>query len=177
MKNSATYAHELLLDQDYTKDLGIDMTVGRGLDTLFLSQICNRVVGFDIQKEALEDTALLLKQNQVTNVTLYLASHHLIDEYIHEEIGCIIYNLGYLPHGDKDILTKSETTIESLKKSLELLKHGGRCIITVYQKHPGNEAQDVLHYASNLPSKIYDVTKWSIINKELAPYIIIIDKA
>jgi len=176
MKNSATYAHELLSGFDFSDDLCVDMTVGRGNDTLFLSKIARKVIGFDIQEIAIQETSYLLKENNVDNVELYLDSHHHIDNYVSTKIGCMIYNLGYLPKGDKIILTDGETTIESLRKGLTLLRSGGRCVITVYQKHPGNEANIVQHFVSNLPSKEFDVTKWSILNKELAPYIIIIDK-
>lgn len=176
MKNSATYAHELISFLDLSKDLTVDMTVGRGQDTLFLSKISKEVIGFDIQEEAILETKKLLDELHIDNVKLIHDSHHLIRQYVETQIGCMIYNLGYLPHGDKDILTQGLTTIESLKKGLPLLKKGGRCVITVYQKHHGNEAEMVQHYTSNLSSKEYDVTKWSILNKELAPYIIIIDK-
>ncbi|MGD9909256.1 MAG: class I SAM-dependent methyltransferase [Candidatus Izemoplasmatales bacterium] len=176
MKNSATYAHELLSILDLSNDITVDMTVGRGQDTVFLSKVSKGVIGFDIQEEAIQETKKRLDELHIENVKLIHDSHHLIRQYIKNEIGCMIYNLGYLPHGDKDILTQGSTTIESLKEGLPLLKKGGRCVITVYQKHPGNEATLLQHFTSNLSSKEYDVTKWSILNKELAPYIIIIDK-
>lgn len=176
MKNSATYAHELLSQIDLSSDITVDMTVGRGNDTLFLSKISKEVIGFDIQQAAILETRKRLDESHITNVKLIQDSHHFIRKYITTEIGAIIYNLGYLPHGDKEILTQGESTIESLVQGLPLLKVGGRCVITVYQKHPGNEAELVQHFTSNLSSKEYDVTKWSILNKELAPYIIVIDK-
>lgn len=172
----ATYAHDLI-KQVYLEDkITVDMTCGRGNDTLFLSNVSKKVYAFDIQMEAIESTRNLLKENHRDNVYLIHDSNEFIDQYVHEEIGAIIYNLGYLPHGSKEIFTSSATTIKSLVKALPQLMHGGICVIVVYQKHDGDEAMIMKHYCSNLPSREYDVMKYSVINKELAPYIIKISK-
>lgn len=172
----ATLAHEILTEIHLLDSVTVDMTCGRGNDTLFLSRISKKVIAFDIQKEAIDSTRALLQEHQRDNVELVLSSHSEALSYLPKQIGAVIYTLGYLPHGSKEIMTHPETTIKSLEDTLPLLMDGGICVIVVYQKHDGNEAMAVKHYCSNLPSKEYDVLKLSVLNKELSPYIIKIQK-
>jgi len=176
MITTTELSHQLIEKIDIQNDLCIDMTVGRGLDTLYLSQRCKSVIGFDVQTEAIESTVALLKENHQTNVKLYRTSHVNVLEYVNEPVGLVIYNLGYLPHGNHLIKTESKSTLSSLERVLPLLRKDGKCIIVVYPKHPGNEAMTVNHFCSRLASQEYDVLKYSIMNKELAPYIIEIIK-
>ena len=65
-------------------DLCIDATMGNGHDTLLLSQLTGptgRVLAFDIQEIALQETKKRLDAQQADkNVTLLLESHtHMID--------------------------------------------------------------------------------------------------
>jgi tRNA/tmRNA/rRNA uracil-C5-methylase (TrmA/RlmC/RlmD family) len=50
------FAHQWILLSMSQATLGIDMTVGRGNDTLFLSRLDKHVVGLDIQEEAIAST-------------------------------------------------------------------------------------------------------------------------
>jgi len=172
----ATLAHEMFKDIDLTNQVTVDMTCGRGQDTLFLSNISEKVIAFDIQEEAIISTKELLLENNKNNVELILSCHAEARKYLPDIIGGIIYSLGYLPHGSKEIMTSPSTTIKSLDEAIPLLMEGGICVIVVYQKHDGNESMAVKHYCSNLPSQVYDVIKISVLNKELAPYIIKIQK-
>ena len=52
----------------------------------------------------------------VNNVTFVLDSHAHFNDYIKEPIDGILYNLGYLPAGNKTLVTKSYSTVESLKR-------------------------------------------------------------
>jgi hypothetical protein len=47
--------HELITGKKDIK-LAVDMTVGRGRDFLALTKIADKVIGFDIQKIAIEET-------------------------------------------------------------------------------------------------------------------------
>ena len=101
MKKVLEFAHQLLADVLTKEDVCIDMTVGNSNDTLFLAKIAKHVYGFDIQKEAIIQTKQRLEEEKLNNVTLYLDNHAHLSSYGFCFIKGIIFNLGYLPHGDK----------------------------------------------------------------------------
>ncbi len=60
-----SWGHELLSEVVHDGDLAVDLTAGNGQDTLTLFRMVGkkgRVISFDIQKRALERTAVLLEQ-------------------------------------------------------------------------------------------------------------------
>lgn len=160
-------------------DLAVDMTAGNGNDSLFiLDEIkANRVVAFDIQKEAEEATKNLLGERE--NFLFILDSHANIDQYIKEKIDLAVYNLGYLPKGDKAIATTYESTLESLRKLLHLLRKNSKVYITIYPGHDQGriEAAKIEDFIAILPNNKYSIMKISYPNKgTIAPYIVIIEK-
>ena len=105
-------------------DTALDLTMGNGNDTLYLAKkVSNqgKVYSFDIQNIALENTKKLLKENNVDNVFLIKDDHKNVLNYVKENVDFAVYNLGYLPGHDKHIVTKSESTVESLKNVITLL--------------------------------------------------------
>lgn len=169
-------AHEILVEKLSSFHLAVDMTCGLGRDTLFLASKFEHVLAVDLQEEAIAATKNLLTLNGYQNVTYLHKSHDQIESDLHAPIDAAIYNLGYLPGGDHEIHTSPDTTIASLKLILHHLRPCGRVVLVVYQKHTGNEAMQIRHYCANLPSQEYDVTRISVLNKELSPYLIVIDK-
>lgn len=167
-------------------DTVIDATVGNGYDTLFLSQLVKnngQVFGFDIQEQAILKTKKLLEENNCHNVSLYQIGHEQLKINIplkyHGQIASAIFNLGYLPHGDKFITTKKETTIEAVKQLLSILKLNGIIIVVIYSGHPeGKEEKEfLLNYVETLNQKEYQVLMYRYINQiNDAPFIIAIEK-
>ncbi len=159
-------------------DKVLDCTVGNGNDTLQLAKKVGeegKVYGFDIQKKALDiSRQLLIEENLLKRVELIEASHEDIDLYIKEKLDFIIYNLGYLPRGDKRIKTESTSTIISLKKSLELLNNNGIILITSYIGHEGGmeEKESIEKLLGNLNQKQYNVIKYDFINQGNYPPIL-----
>lgn len=49
----------------------------------------------------------------------------------------VAFNLGYLPGGDKTIITNSETTLLGLEAAERIVASGGLISIVVYVGHPG----------------------------------------
>lgn len=49
----------------------------------------------------------------------------------------VAFNLGYLPGGDKGIITRSETTLLALEAAKRILMPGGLISLVVYVGHPG----------------------------------------
>lgn len=162
----------------------VDATAGNGHDTLFLAgQIGagGKVYAFDIQKQALENTRNLLSQYKfLDRVTLIADGHEKMLEYIKEPVHCLMYNLGYLPGGDKSVITSFETTLCSLKQGLEILAQGGAVSVTLYPGHQGGdqEAAEVEKFLLNLPSREWHVFTWKKANSSgsAAPYLIIVNR-
>ena len=159
------------------KDMVVDATVGNGNDTLFLAKLVpnGKIFGFDIQKDAIDRTKKLLDDNHINNYQLYQEDHQNIKDILKEytnKISLIVFNLGYLPNGDKTITTKYTSTIKAINKSLELLNNKGKILITVYPGHDeglkeSNELKKYLKKLSNYQVNYYYNTD----NKE-APYLI-----
>lgn len=156
-------------------DIVVDMTVGNGNDTLFLSGISKMVYGFDIQDEAINNTKRLLTQENVNNYKLFKESHDKINEVLCNEknnIKLILFNLGYLPCGDKSITTMHDLTLRALCNSLEMLKNDG-LILMVFYPHPEGKMEEkvVLDYLNN--NNISYETYRNTINMN-APYLVVI---
>ena len=124
-------------------DGAIDATVGNGKDTLLLSELLPNgyVIGFDIQEIALQRSRERLKGQE--HVTLHLRSHEEIDQVpLPFPPRLIIYNLGYLPGGDKAITTLQASTLRSLDTALRCLASDGALSIICYSGHPGGQEEE-----------------------------------
>ena len=157
-------------------DIVVDMTIGNGHDTLFLAGISKKVFGFDIQSIAVENTIKLLDKNNVYNYELFCVSHDMINEVLWEykhNIKLILFNLGYLPCGDKSITTNHESTLKAVINSLDMLDNNGLILIVFYPHPEGKlEAKVVLDYLNenSINYKIYKNTP-----NEYAPYLVVIN--
>ena len=130
----------------------MDATSGNGFDTLMLAKLSKKVFSFDIQSLAIKNTKKLLDDNNINNVIQIKDSHENIYKLLKEyknKISLIIYNLGYLPGGNKDILTNYKTTLKSLKESFKLLNNKGVILITCYPHEEGKkESKEIINYLS-----------------------------
>lgn len=163
----------------------IDATVGNGHDTIFLAELVGpqgHVIGFDVQAAALQRTATQLTLTGLTQrVALHLTGHEHVGEYLQPttSIAGAIFNLGYLPGGDKTQITSATTTLSAVKTILPHLIRGGRLILVVYSGHPGGqrEAQAVHQFCTELPQKTYQVLQYGFINQiHHPPYLLAIEK-
>lgn len=160
-------------------DVVIDMTIGNGNDTLFLANTVNKgfIYGFDIQKEAINNTKKLLDKNNIVNYKLFNESHDNIDITLKDYIGkisLILFNLGYLPNGDKSITTKSDTTLSALKKSINMINNKGIILLVIYSHEEGKkEEKELLKYLNDNNIKYNEYRNTD--NKN-APYLIEIKK-
>jgi hypothetical protein len=170
--NNVISIEDILIDRFVNfGDICLDATVGNGNDTIKLSQKvgkAGKVYGFDVQKIAIDITSeKLLKSDLLYQTFLINDSHTNVDKYINEKIAFGIYNLGYLPGSNKDITTISSTTIESIGKTLNLLKENGIIVIVSYINHDGGyeEYKSVQSYLSSQDQKRYNVFEVSFINQ------------
>jgi 16S rRNA G1207 methylase RsmC len=142
------------------QDVVVDMTMGNGYDTLFLAGISKFVYAFDIQEIALEHTKKRMEQSGLKNYKLILANHNNVLGYV-RNFKYVVYNLGYLPNGNKEITTKKHTTVKSLAKVLEHLQDNGMVFMVVYKAHnQGYEESKAIHlFLSTLDQGRYKVLK------------------
>ena len=137
-------AHELLGEALSEGDIAIDATAGNGHDVAFLAEqvgSSGKVYAFDLQREAIEATARILAEKGFGNVELNLCGHERMDERLPAEVlgqvAAVTFNLGYLPGGDKSVVTQTATTRLALRTSMDLLRPGGLLVVVAYRGHPG----------------------------------------
>lgn len=164
-------------------DIVVDATVGNGYDTKYLAEKVGEngfVYGFDIQQVAIDaSTKLLEKNNLLSRAKLILDGHENIDNYIDKEISCILFNLGYLPRADHSVITKPNTTIKAIEKSLKLLKPHGIVSLALYTGHEGGlEEKDLVYdYIMNLDQTYFNVLRCDFMNqKNNPPQLLLIEK-
>jgi predicted methyltransferase len=170
----------LLLEQPSL--LALDATVGNGFDTAFLAECVGEhglVIGFDVQdmsdaaqniaKAGIRERVQLLQRGHET--MLQALSDILSPSQILCGFHAIMFNLGYLPHGDKSLTTRTETTLAALQQSAQILASGGILTVICYPAHDGgsDEAAAVLAWAKDLSSKEYGVSHTRVINKSGMP--------
>lgn len=162
-------------------DTVVDFTMGNGYDTVFLSKAVGesgRVFAFDIQAQALASTAKrLADEGCPNNYTLIQDSHHMVKQYVEGPIKAGMFNLGWLPGGDKSITTLRETTLPAVRDAIELLDHDAILNIAVYPGHEEGDAEGKLieEFLSTLPRWKVSATKVKIVNSPTSPYFFMIE--
>ncbi|WP_243291108.1 class I SAM-dependent methyltransferase [Bacillus sp. FJAT-47783] len=181
------FAKQLMKTAADTGDIVIDATVGNGHDTAFLAELVGEnghVFGYDIQEEAIKNTEkLLIDKNLSNRVTLFHQSHSAIQETVpkehHGNVSGAMFNLGYLPGGNKDIVTKPVSTIQAIKQLLNVLKKEGMIVLVIYHGHDeGKEERDaILQFVKHLDQKEAHVLEYRFLNQQNnPPFIIAIEK-
>ena len=138
-------AHEIVSRCLKEGNLAVDATAGNGHDTLFLAQQvgdAGRVFAFDIQEQALQATAARLEQAGLgSRVELIHDGHEQmaanLPPHSHGRIQAVMFNLGYLPGGDKATITRAEHSLPALEQARRLLAPGGIISVLAYRGHPG----------------------------------------
>lgn len=173
-----SFVHDFLEKAINKNDIVIDATVGNGHDTLFLSMLAKEVIGFDIQKSAIDETNRLLVKHQRKNVTLYLDGHENLDKYTTGLVKAVTFNLGYLPGSDKTVTTTFATTVTALDKALNILDIGGVVSIIVYTGHNGgmDESTHIYDYLQTIDMNHFQILKYQFLNRNNAPYVLLIEK-
>ncbi len=160
------------------EDIVIDATCGNGHDTLFLSQLAAKVYAFDLQEKAISSTKTLL--GDVSNVHLEARCHSTFPANIPQSsVKLIVYNLGYLPGGNKELTTMTETTLASIKAAEQLIMTGGAISITCYPGHPQGaiEQQKILEYVKTLPPQLWNCCFHEWVNRAASPSLLLLQKA
>lgn len=175
MGDISNLSHDIIQRYCNNFNVAVDATLGNGYDTDFLSSIFKEVKCFEIQHNAIE----AYSKRKKDNVLLLNVSHENLNDYCEDNIDCIVYNLGYLPGGDKNITTLVESTITSLKQATKLLKPGGLISIAIYTGHDEGklEKEALIKFAKELPKNEFGVMLHTLLNrKNIAPELLVIEK-
>ena len=132
-----------IISEINNKHIAIDMTCGRGNDTLFLAKMFTNVYAFDIQDEAINETKELLNSNNINNVTIIKDNFINVCKYVLDNVDCVMYNLGYLPKGDKNIHTETNDTIKSISEVMKILSKDGIISICFYPGFPSGKDESI----------------------------------
>ncbi|MEI5994549.1 class I SAM-dependent methyltransferase [Candidatus Enterococcus mansonii] len=180
LQTALHFSHTLLKEVIQEGDSVLDATMGNGNDTAFLADLVGesgRVYAFDIQEQALINTEKKLTELSLRKqTTLFHQGHETIETVISKEteITAAIFNLGYLPKSNKQIITKPATTKQALDALLSRLKAKGRIILVVYYGHVGGESELALvrDYCQALLQEEYNVLTYQFINQKNNPPIL-----
>lgn len=151
-------------------DRVVDATMGNGHDTLTLCQLVGeegRVYAFDVQAQAVESTRQRLREaGMEQRATLFHMGHEHMAEQILGPVQAVMFNLGWLPGGDKTVTTRWPTTRQAVESALSLLMPGGVCVICVYPGHPAGdeERQNLQELLSALRPQQYNALAHRFLN-------------
>ena len=166
-------------------DTVIDATCGNGHDSFTLASLAltkdrGFLICYDIQAAAIEATKSRL--SGLDAVTPFNVDYRCEN---HRDLGCdldessvkaIVYNLGYLPGGNKTVITQIEDTIASLRSAVPLLARRGIISMMCYQGHEGGKEEliAVHEFCSSLDCEMYIVQRHELLNRPLAPVLLTI---
>lgn len=170
-----------ILEHLHEGDVAVDFTMGNGHDTEFLSKTVGEgghVYAFDIQEQAIESTRKNLAEAKCPeNYTLIHDSHHNVKNYVDGPIKAGMFNLGYLPGGDKKVTTMRKTTLPAIEAAISLLGKDAILLIAVYPGHPEGEEEgkEICAYLSTLSRFSLCVTKVQILNSPTSPFFMVVE--
>jgi SAM-dependent methyltransferase len=183
LRGAVPLCHHFLEQRIRPGDLVVDATCGNGQDTLLLAELvgaCGRVWAFDIQGDALVRTAQRLAAAGLEGrVELLQAGHERLGELVAGPLRVVVFNLGYLPAGDRQIRTQPETTLSALGQAAELLAPGGLLLLAVYTGHDGGmeEWGTVQGWCAGLDPKRFNAWQARQLNRsEAAPFVVLVEK-
>ena len=161
----------------------VDATMGGGGDTLDMCRMVGeggRVYAFDIQPDAVERTrARLEAEGLLGRAALICDGHQNMEKYLSAPVDAVLFNLGWLPGGDKSVTTLTETTLQAVDAALRLLKPGGLLTICVYPGHGegSREKRALLKWAEELDGHAYQaMTRMYLNQPENTPLLIAVQK-
>ena len=172
--NTLSMVHEFLRRTVKPGDFCIDATAGKGRDTALLCRLTGetgRVLAFDIQEAAVEQTKALLAAEGLT-AEVIRDSHANMERYaVAETVDCVVFNFGRLPGGDPSIFTRSDTSVAALEAALRLLKPGGVVAIALYYGGANGygERDAVMTWLETLDDRKFSVLRCDWANRRNDP--------
>ena len=151
--------------------LCIDATCGNGGDTAFLCRLVGeegRVLGFDIQPEAIASTRRNLEQKGLA-AELHCDSHANLLQYVAPGTAdAVMFNFGWLPGADHGVFSHAQSSIPALEAALEALRPGGVLSAILYSGKVigSDEKTEILSWMRSQPLKkctvlVCDFANWA----------------
>lgn len=166
-----TCAHDWISRVVLPGDTVVDATAGNGHDTVFLARLAGpsgHVHAFDVQEEAIRSTRERLEAAGLFTSAIHLhpASHDRLAELVSGPVKAIVFNLGYLPGGDKKTVTRAGSTLAALEQAAVLTSPNGLLSVMCYPGHEGGdtEAEAVEAFLSRLPHHSWRTGKYQLLN-------------
>ncbi|BCU77426.1 class I SAM-dependent methyltransferase [Luteolibacter sp. LG18] len=174
-------AHRLLEGVLKPGDHAIDATCGNGHDTLFLARqvgAAGRVLAFDVQAAAIGSARHLVEEYGVgSQVSFVLESHARLAEHTAPgACAAVMFNLGYLPGADREVITRSEETLPALAAATVALRPGGWLCVVCYPGHRGgdDEAAEVERWMEGLTPSGWRVARYGMLGtRKPAPFLLV----
>ena len=178
-RSARHWARELIEDAMFPGAIAVDATMGNGHDTKWLCELAGEkglVYAFDVQAQAVENTrARLTDSGLYERARLFHAGHERMAEFIDRPADAVVFNLGWLPGGEKSITTLTDTTLKAVDTASKQLAPGGVMTICVYPGHSegAKEREAVIDWASALPCSVFDVMLKRYLNQPCDPPLMI----
>lgn len=168
------HAHQVVRDTVRDGETVVDATAGNGYDTLFLANTVGsegRVVAFDIQKQAISSSRSRLESADLADrVSFHCESHARLGDRVLPGVAAIMFNLGYLPGGDHELITRTGETLVALDAAYGLLREGGVLTVVCYPGHQGgdSEAKAVVEWSKKYDAEVHPQAR------EGAPFLVVV---
>lgn len=172
--NTLDVVHDFLRRQVKPGAFCIDATAGKGRDTALLCRLVGpegRVLAFDVQQDAVDQTRALLDAEGLT-AEVVLDSHANMARYAApESVDCIVFNFGRLPGGDPKIFTTAASSIPAIDAGLTLLRSGGVMALALYygKENGYDEKNAVLQHLKSLNDRSFTVLACDWLNRKHDP--------
>ena len=151
-------------------DTVVDATLGNGHDACMLAELVGEqghVIGFDIQPEAVMRAEAALREAGLSGrYELHALGHEHMAELVQGPVKAVVFNLGWLPGGDKRITTHWQTTQTALESALKLLLPGGICTVCAYPGHAAGdeERHELMTWLAALRPQAFNVLHHRFLN-------------
>ena len=169
------FVQDFLASRLTAPELLVDATCGNGGDTAFLCRLAGeqgRVLGFDIQPEAIVSTRKHLEEQGLA-AELHCDSHANLLQYVRPGTAdAVMFNFGWLPGADHAVFSTAQSSIPALQAAVEAVRPGGVVSAILYSGPVigTDEKQTVLEYLRALPLKSFTVLVCDFANwAETAP--------
>ena len=172
--NTLSIVHRFLEQSVKPGSFCIDATAGKGRDTALLCRLAGemgRVLAFDIQQAAVDQTKALLAAEGLT-AEVVLDSHAHMERYAEAGTAdCVVFNFGRLPGGDPAVFTRADSSVAALDAALRVLKPGGMVAIALYYGGANGytERDAVLAWLETLDDRRFSVLRCDWANRRNDP--------
>ncbi|KAK9909212.1 hypothetical protein WJX75_008841 [Coccomyxa subellipsoidea] len=163
-------------------DTVVDATCGNGNDSKWLAERIGpngNLVAFDIQEDAIRSTSAVLEDEVdpelLPNTRFIRGCHSTMQEHV-QAASFVCFNLGFLPGGDRTIVSQPTTTVAALKAAMAILEPRGIISVLAYVGHPGGmeEYKAVQEVVMQIHPQDFTVLEQRILNRPNSPVLILL---